>query len=94
MDIVNLLKNFLSNDNAQAILPLINLLKNNSFDLKRTLNALTPETLSKILETFLKNGANTQKSYTAPKTNGVAPIANIADSEIVYALNRYVGTNA
>ena len=90
MDILNLIKIFLSNENAQKILPIINLLRDNSFDLKKTFAALSPDTLSPILETFIKNGANNQDFYAETPQNGVTPIANVADSEIVYALNKYL----
>lgn len=90
MDILSLIKNFLSDKNTQAILPLINLLRENSFDLKRTINSLSPETLSPILETFIQNGGNNQNFYADTTANGVTAIANVADSEIVYALNKYL----
>ena len=89
MDIMNLLKNFLSNGNAQALLPVLNLLRENSFDIKRTLNSLTPETLAPIIQSFAPISNPREKPDNA-YFNGVAPIANVADKEIVYALNRYV----
>lgn len=94
MDITETLKNFLSGGNAQAIIPIINLLRENSFDVKKTLGSLTPEILSPIVENFFKND-DTKESVNPARNaaQGVAPIANIADKEIVYALNRYVSAN-
>lgn len=95
MDIVGLIKNFLSNENVEAIVPIIELLRDNGFDLKRTLTSLTPEKLASVFEKLFQTGVNSgvnngnvNKPFNA---GGVTPIAQVADSEIVYALNRYIG---
>ena len=88
MEIPDILKNFLSNNNLSALIPVIKLLGENSFDIKKTINSITPETLIKAGEQLLKNNAP-QTSYETEK-NGVSPIANIADKDIVYTLNRYI----
>lgn len=95
MDIINLLKNFLSGTNAQAILPLLKLLNDNSFDIKKAFSSLTPEMLSPLLKTVFNAAPETSAPfYESEKPNGVTTIANIADSDIVYCLNRYVNANA
>lgn len=93
MDILTWLKNLSSSGNLQAVLPVINLLRENSFDLKRTLNSLTPETLAPIIQAFIENNnaVSEPASFTAEPV-GVTPIANVADKEIVYILNRYLSS--
>ncbi len=93
MDIVTWLKNLSSSGNLQAILPVINLLRENAFDLKRVMANLSPETLAPIIKAFTENGetVSTPVSFTAEPV-GVTPIANVADKEIVYILNRYLSS--
>lgn len=93
MDIMNMLKNLVLGANAQEFAPVINLLRENSFDIKRTLNALSPETLAPILKTLFLNTAGSGKEQNGfPENVGVAAIANVADKEIVYSLNRYLSS--
>ena len=98
MDIIRLLKNLLSNESVEALVPILELLRENSFDLKRTLNAVTPEKLAPVLEKLFQSGINSGvNNYNSNPTfnaGGVTPIANLADSEIVYALNRYIGASS
>ena len=95
MDIIGLLKNLLSNESVEALVPIIELLRENSFDLKRTLNAVTPEKLAPVIEKlFIKNAGNGTNFNAEFNTGGVTTVANIADSEIVYALNRYIGATS
>ena len=58
MDILNLLKNLLSGADAEKIAPVINLLRENSFDIKKVLQNLTPETLMPIIRSFLSSAIN------------------------------------
>ena len=93
MDIWNWLKNLSSSGELQALLPLVNLLRENSFDIKRVLENLTPETLAPIIKALSerKVADNTPVSFSAEPA-GVTPIANVADKEIVYVLNRYLSS--
>lgn len=93
MDISTWLKNLLSSGNLQTLLPILNLLRENSFDVKKALNNLTPETLAPIIKALSENNrpTATQSSFTAEPV-GVTPIANVADKEIVYILNRYLSS--
>lgn len=91
MDILKLLKNFMQGDNLKTLAPLIELLRDNAFDINKTVNSLTPEKLAPILKTFFQQSEK-QSNFTAEYgVGGVTHIANIADGEIVYALNRYIG---
>ena len=93
MDIVDVLKNLIPNINAGGLVPIINLLRENSFDLKRTAQTLTPEKLAPIIESFSINAAKSA-AKTNTHANGLAPIANVADKEIIYTLNRYLSTES
>ena len=88
MEIPEILKKLLSDNNLSALLPFIKLLGENSFDIKKAIGSITPETLMNLGGEFLKNNVP-ESSFKAEK-NGVSPIANIADKDIVYILNRYV----
>ena len=94
MDILSVLKNLLSETDARSFAPVIDLLRKNSFDVKKTIDALTPETLTPILRSFLSSYRETHgktDDFTA-RPVGVTAIANIADKEIVYCLNRYLSS--
>lgn len=92
MDISDLLKNLIPNINAGALLPVINLLRENSFDLKKTVQNLTPEKIAPIIEKFSERTANSAATTFHEKSDGLAPIATVADKEIIYTLNRYLST--
>ena len=92
MDISDIIKNLLSNFNADKLLPIINLLRENSFDLKKVAQSLTPEMIIPIVQSFQSaqsKASGSGENFSAQK-NGVAAIANVADKEIVYCLNRYL----
>lgn len=91
MDIVEVLKNLIPNINAGGLVPIINLLRENSFDLKKTVQTLTPEKLAPIIESFSENAAKSAAN-TNTHANGLSPIADVADKEIIYNLNRYLST--
>lgn len=88
MEISDILKNFVSENNLSALLPILKLLGENSFDIKKTLGGITPETLIKLSGELLKE--NPPKTAYKTEKIGVSPIANIADKDIVYTLNRYI----
>lgn len=90
MDILSLLKNLLSETDAEKIAPLINLLRENSFDIKKVLKNLKPETVLPIVKSFLNNENAYAKGNVAENSAGISAVANVADKEIVYCLNRYL----
>lgn len=89
MDVLEVLKNLIPD--ANALMPVINLLRENSFDLKKTVQNLTPEKLASIIGPLSESAARTAPQ-TSCRANGVAPIASVADKEIIYTLNRYLST--
>ena len=89
MEILDIIKNLASNGGLSALIPVINALKDNSFDLQKTLNNIAPETLAKLGGELIKSAESSQ-TFNEVKKNGVSPIANIADKDIVYTLNRYI----
>ena len=99
MDFIKLITEALSGNGALS--QIFNKLKDNSFDIKKTFSDLSPELLVPILGALNSFGnknvyysekeENEQKSdFASVQASGVAPIANIADKEIVYALNQFV----
>ena len=90
MEILQFLTSFFQNNqNLKLITPIIEILRQNNFDIKRALSSLTPEMIKPIIEQFsavMSSAPNNLKQ----DNQGLAPISNIADKDIVYALNRYL----
>jgi len=74
---------------AGVFAPIIELLRQNSFDIKKVLASLNPEMLKPIIEEFMKN-INNRPAQSAERTDGLKPISNIADKDIIYVLNKYL----
>ena len=95
MEIIKfLLSFFLEEYGGEKLAPVINALKENSFDIKKTLKNLDPEVAAPILKDLLGGGLKEMfnggdKGFNAGKTYGLEPISEIADKEIVYTLNKY-----
>ena len=90
MEILQFLTSFFQNNqNLKLIAPIIEILRNNDFDIKRALSSLTPEMIKPIIEQFsaVMNSAPQNFNQTS---QGLTPISNIADKDIVYSLNRYL----
>ena len=89
MDALKTILGLFSGKNGETTARLFKILSENSFDIKRVLNVLTAEDLLNIIDGF--NGSRgEQKAPSENYANGVTTISNIADKEIVYALNKYV----
>lgn len=88
MELLQLLVSFLTEQfKGQKIGTLIKLFADNSFSLKETLKNLKPETLGPIVkDLFSKTNTRAEESARA---NGLSPISNFADKEIIYSLNKY-----
>ncbi len=89
-----LLSFFLEEYGGEKLMPIFNALKENSFDIKKTLQNINPETAAPILKSLFDGGfkgvfGNAEKSSPTGKTYGLEPISEIADKEIVYTLNKY-----
>lgn len=68
--------------------PVFDLLKNNSYDLKKTISELKPETVAPIIQAFssLKNAS----VKPAPVSEvGLSPLNGVADAKILESLNAY-----
>ena len=92
MDITEIIKNLFSGTNAETVLPIINLLRENAFDLKKVVQNLTPEKIIPVVQAFASAKSATEDT-AAPfgaEKGGALTIANVADKEIVYCLNRYL----
>lgn len=80
---------FKNNQNLKLIAPLIEILRDNNFDIKKALSSLTPEMIKPIIEQF-SVVMNSAPNGFEQKNQGLTPISNIADKDIVYSLNRYL----
>ena len=90
MDLLQFITSLLGNDKMVKLLsPIIELLRQNSFDIKKVLASLDPEMLKPIIEEFIKN-INNRPAQSAERIDGMQPISNIADRDIVFALNKYL----
>ena len=80
---------FGDNKFVNLISPIIELLRQNSFDIKKALESADPEMLKPIVEEFIKN-INNRPAQSAERVDGLMPISNIADKDIVFALNKFL----
>ncbi|MBQ9735003.1 MAG: hypothetical protein IJV95_03990 [Clostridia bacterium] len=86
---MNLLTN---NQNLGVLAPILNALKENSFDIKKTLSSINPEILAPLIKQFFENAQNNNPTDTVGQFYyGLEPIKNVADKDIVYTLNKYLG---
>ncbi|MEG9430512.1 MAG: hypothetical protein VZQ61_06295 [Christensenellaceae bacterium] len=92
MDIADIIKNLFSGLNAETVLPIINLLRENSFDLKKVAQNITPEKIIPVVQAFASAKSATEEHHApfGAEKGGALTIANVADKEIVYCLNRYL----
>ena len=68
--------------------PVFDLLKNNSYDLKKTVSELKPETIAPIIQAFSSLKNNSVKSAPANGV-GLSPLNGVADEKIIESLNAY-----
>lgn len=82
---------FLKEFGGDKLQTIIELFRNNSFDLNKIINNLKPETIAPIMQDFFKsmNKENSPTDFSVGEDNKLSPIARIADKDIVYTLNRY-----
>lgn len=84
MEILQFLLSFLLKD-FNNLSPILSHLSENGFDLKSAISNLSLDKLAPILSSFFSQ----KESPTNNNFVGLNPIANIADKEIVYTLNKY-----
>ena len=90
MEILQFLLSLLSgNENFKRFQPIFNLLKENSFDIKKVLAHLDINALAPILKDFMSFAKNPVENKNNFQSFGLTPIAKIADKDIVYTLNQY-----
>ena len=90
MEFIKQLISFLINEfGIEKLSGLFNILSENSFDITKILQSITPEQFAPIIQEFMKNSKNNTTNENFEGGYGLTPIANIADKEIVYALNKY-----
>ncbi len=91
MEILQLLINqFLDENKAKALQPFLKLLSENNFDIKRVLKNINPQMLASVFSSAFKN--QNRATNVARYSYGVEPISNIANKEVVFALNKYFGS--
>ena len=90
MEILQFLLSFFLNEyGGGSLKPILELFKENSFDIKRVLQNLKPETVAPIIKDFMSKNNNKSPTETVGHACGLNPIAKIADKEIVYTLNKF-----
>ena len=93
MDLLQfLLSLFNGSKDFEKFAPLLELLKNNSFNLSQTLQNLNLQTLAPIIQAFIKDAPFKNQNptdFSVGNNFGLNPITPIADKEIVYSLNKF-----
>ncbi len=93
MDILKILNSYLSNGNLQKLTPLIKLLAQNSFDIKKTISSLSLEDIAPLLNAFISQNENSPRDIREEDFSlKTEPIAPCCSPEIVERLNRYFET--
>lgn len=89
-----LLSSLLQTEKFDKFLPIFNLLKDNSFDIKQAIKHLNPEVVAPLIKDFLSfNNNNSNKNNGDNHFYGISPILDIADRNIVLTLNKYFKAN-
>lgn len=85
-----LLSYFLNNSNLDALNPIIETLKQNDFDVKKVISSLNPQTIIPILNSFMQSlGQNKNPSPSFCEEEGLVPLNDFADIQIIDCLNSY-----
>ncbi len=84
---------FLKEYGGEKFAPLMNELSKNNFDLKSFLKNINLESIAPIISALFQNAKN-RPTESAERNYSLAPIAGIADKDIVYTLNKYFYSNS
>lgn len=78
---------------GESLNSVFGLLKENEFDIRKTLSSLSPEKIAPIMKSVFEKGNNDIKEGSPfhSEPEGLSPINNIADYNITQTLNRYFG---
>ena len=88
MEILQFILSFLIKEyGGEELNSVFDQLKSGNYDLKNFIGTLTPEKIAPIIKKFFGDGKN---SPTENFSDGLSPIINIADRDIVYSLNGYL----
>lgn len=77
----------LNEENKEKIAPIIDAVLKNGFNLQSILKNIDVSTLMPLLQGLFKQNQPSKQNYDA---NPLSPISNIADREIIFALNKYI----
>lgn len=86
MDLTSLLSSLLQNSNLETLAPIIKSISENGFDLGKILSAIDINTILPLISSFFSG----EKKQPVKQANPLTPVLDIADKEIVFALNRYI----
>lgn len=90
MEILQFLLSFFLNEyGGGKFAPILNLLKENSFDIKKVMANLNPETVAPIIKDFMNSAKKESPEAYSGHSEGLSPIAGIADKDVIYTLNKY-----
>ena len=79
---------FKDNTLIKNLLPIFELLRANNFDLKKTLSMLNPEQLQPIIKELSNFFQSKSPTQSVGLDNALSPILDLADKDIVFALNK------
>lgn len=89
MEIIEfLLYFFLEEYGGEEFLPILETMKENDFDIKKTFKNIPPEKLAPVVRNFLRK----KEPKEEPLTLDLSVIENIADSEILARLKAYLSS--
>ena len=88
MEIVKALLSFILGDKAESLSPLLDALKENSFDLVKFLSNVDPEKIAPVFGEFF-GAKDPATNFDAPPPEKLSAIEKIADEKIVATLNEY-----
>lgn len=92
MELLQFLISFFSNNsNLEKFSGLINTIKENSFDFNSILKNIDLKTILPFIKEFFDSLQNKNPTESVGSVQGLTPIANIADKDIIFVLNKYLG---
>ncbi len=91
MEILQFLLSYVLKDsNLSAITPIIEKLKENNFDVKKVISNLNPQTVLPLISAFMQGSyQNKNPSASQCEEEGLKPLSDFADKQIVECLNCY-----
>ena len=90
MDILNFIFDYITKGNGEKFKPILKLLSENNFDIKKVLSNLNLTTIAPILMELLSNNKTPPTTEVVEEEFNLKPIQAFADEEIVFRLNNYL----